>query len=273
MLVLILIAVWIAILAPVAVRRLRDRDTDRSILSFHERMAKLGDRGQPIVEPAHRLETRPATVAGTAAQSYSDPEPYVAPTGLPRLRIVPDGATTADLNRDMSWDEWSNQFLDEPEPVAPTASEAPYQRAAAYSHVPSAPPLTSRTPVTTVRAQRVRRRQVLLSILGTAVVSTLMALIVGFWLIEFVAFASWFGLLIYLGLMYYAMSIGMIESSPRARGVRLVNPRTTARTVDVETRRPYEDVVYNEFDDAYESQPSTQFQYVSDDDDRYARAL
>src|SRR3974390_2097001 len=113
MLVLILIAVWIAILAPVAIRRFRDRDTDRSIVNFHERMARLGERGDPIVEPAHRLDVSRGVPAHVAHDDeFSDQLPSFPVT--PRLRVVPSGAPQASLNREMTWDEWPSRFLEEP---------------------------------------------------------------------------------------------------------------------------------------------------------------
>jgi hypothetical protein len=283
MLILILIAVWIAILAPVAVRRFRDRDTDRSIVSFHKRMAKLGDRGEPIVEPAHRLESpRPEMDYAVGPAYAAAPAPRGVPA--PLLRVVPEGASQGDLDRQLSWDDWSRQYLDEEdyqmatryadEPAAHLAAppQMSHARAVAYSHVPTAPSLTARAPVSTARAQRVRRRQILIAIVGTAVVSTLLSIVSGLWLFELLAFASWIGLVVFLGLMYYAMSLGMIDGAARQRSSRLVGQRGAhAARVSHVPRHAHSASAYNEFDYAYEDHPTAEFARVSNDS--YAEAL
>ena len=137
MLIGILVVVWIAVLSPIAYRRFRDRDTDRSIVSFHERMAHLNN-GSPLVAPAHRLDVSDEAPPREPSEYEMRP-----PTRIPQLRIVPVDATPGDLERDMSWEEWSVAHSDEPyqptgevrrvEPMA-----VPHHRVAAYSRVPSA---------------------------------------------------------------------------------------------------------------------------------------
>jgi hypothetical protein len=132
--------------------------------------------------------------------------------------------------------------------------------------------MTSRPPVNTARAQRVRRRQILIAIVGTAVVSTLLSIVAGFWLFELLAFASWIGLVVFLGLMYYAMSLGMIEGAARQKSTRLVNPRGAHAARASHTARPaHASSEYNEFDFAYEDHPTAAFPRVGRDE--YAEAL
>jgi hypothetical protein len=282
MLVLILVAVWIAILTPIAIKRLRDRDTDQSIASFHEHMARLGDRGQPIVEPAHRLEPSPQiAVAATAVAPRASAEPqisaYAPPVArpVPHLRVVPEGATQAQLDRDLSWDEWSRQYLDEPlvasrevshvqaVPAAAVATPPEVRRPSAYANVPTAARV-ERAP-SAARAQRVRRRKVLFAISGTAIVASLLAIVAGGLFFDAIAVLGWLALIGYLGLMYYAMTVGMIDGaakSSRTTPVRLVNPRSQDSVDDV-------NVWDNEY---YEASPSAQFTFTADDEP-YAQAL
>jgi hypothetical protein len=199
------------------------------------------------------------------------------------LRVVPEGASQGDLVRQLTWDEWTRQYMEEeeyapaPRRTADVADDSPGHRApsgraaAAYSHVPTTP-VPPRRPSGTAQAQRARRRQILLVILGTALVSTLLAFVAGFWLFELLAFAGWIGLVVFLGLMYYAMSLGMIEGAAREKSARLVNPRGAhAARASHSPRHAHASSEYNEFDFAYEDYPTAQFPRVGDDE--YAQAL
>ena len=55
MLLIILALFWVALLAPVAIRRLRDGGAERSIQSFHAEHEVLS-RQEYAVNPAHRLD-------------------------------------------------------------------------------------------------------------------------------------------------------------------------------------------------------------------------
>jgi hypothetical protein len=85
--VLILVAVlWIAVLVPTAVSKLRERRSAGSIGRFHDRLDLLERTGPKLVEPAYRL-------TGTDwSRPRSDPMVVVAPPPLParpNLTLVP----------------------------------------------------------------------------------------------------------------------------------------------------------------------------------------
>ena len=264
MLILVLVVVWAAVLAPILYRRFRDQDTDRSIINFHERMARLGS-GDPLVEPAHRLSVNDETPPRELLDHEVNP-----PTRAPRLRVVPNNATTAQLERDQSWDEWSNAYSDDPiEVVSPERHAATRQlssnvnrRAAAYSRVPAAT-VTAKAPPSSYgsRPQRVRRRRVLLSLTASTSLSTVAILMTSSFIVELWALGSWLMMLSFLGLMYYAMSVGMMSNTARPT-TRLVNPRATWDDESVEE--------LNEFDAAYQPRERRRSSFAAD---RYARAL
>lgn len=66
MVVLVLVVVWIAVLAPRLVRRFRDGRSHSSIDSFHEQLHLLERTGPKLVEPAYRLEVPEASAPGLA---------------------------------------------------------------------------------------------------------------------------------------------------------------------------------------------------------------
>jgi hypothetical protein len=55
--VLVLVVLWVAVLAPRAIRRVREGRSQTSIESFHEQLHLLERAGPKIVEPAYRLST------------------------------------------------------------------------------------------------------------------------------------------------------------------------------------------------------------------------
>ena len=257
MLIVVLIVVWIAVLSPIAYRRFRDRDTDRSIVNFHERMAHLTN-GEPLVAPAHRLDVSDEAPPREPSEYEMRP-----PTRVPQLRIVPVDATPGELERDMSWADWSVAHSDEPyEPTGPVRRAEPVvnHRVAAYSHQPTAqilaPPTMSSANGS--KAQRVRRRNVLLTLVGSVFLTTVAALFTNALLFEVVALVSWIALATFLGLMYYAMTTGLISTAPSA-APRISNVRA------MPTRR---DPAY----EAAESEGSFAARWSDQDDQRYAHA-
>ncbi len=243
MLIGILAVIWIAVLSPIIIRRLRDQDTDRSIVNFHERMARLGGQNPPFVEPAHRLDVSDEAPPRELLESEVNP-----PTRAPHLRVVPVNATRSDLEHDQSWDEWSLSHSDDPyETSTPRRLVGAYAnpRAAAYSRVPAtnvAASAASSSPYGT-RSQRVRRRRTLLTLTASTVLSSAGVLLINSIIIDVVALLAWSALIGFLALMYYALSTGLLSSSSMPAG----------RAAPVRRAEP---VTYNEFDLAYESQNS-----------------
>ena len=259
MLIVALVVLWIAVLSPIIIRRFREQNSDRSIVNFHERMEKLSVR-TPIVEPAHRLAVNDESPVQVA--SY---ETQIAPR--PRLRVVPADATVGQLDRDQSWVEWSRSYSDDPfeETTTPRhAVVANNPRAAAYSRVP-ATTLTAPMPHRGQfgsRSQKVRRRRVLLSLASSTALSTIVVLFASSIIVDAWTLVSWLSLVSFLGLMYYAMSVGMIES--QSAPVRRTTPRLVAQPVRTATFE-------NEFDAFHDPEESTWS--VSDSQERYAHAL
>jgi hypothetical protein len=248
MIVGILVVVWLAVLSPIVIRRLRDRDTDRSIVNFHERMARLGT-GSPLVEPAHRLDVSDEAPPREVGEHEMNP-----PTRAPRLRLVPADATTTGSDRDLSWEEWSRAFGDEPfESPSPvrqrTTSVNP--RAAAYSRVP-VDHVASRAPAGSPfssRRQRARRRRTILQLAASVVVSTVLVVLVNNVLVDVWALASWLALAGFFALMYYAMTTGLLGSAsarPRVDTARPAPVRPAARRAAVAYEDEYEDDAYEE---------------------------
>ena len=78
MVVLVLVLVWIAVLAPKVVRYFRDERGNGSIESFHQQLHLLERTGPKIVPPAHTLETadpaRPSPEHPIAGPSRAGPD-------------------------------------------------------------------------------------------------------------------------------------------------------------------------------------------------------
>lgn len=86
MIVLVLVAVlWIAVLVPTAVSKLRERRSAESIGRFHQRLDLLERTGPKLVEPAYRLTASGSTTPG------HDPVVVAAPPppARPNLTLVP----------------------------------------------------------------------------------------------------------------------------------------------------------------------------------------
>jgi hypothetical protein len=257
MYIVILAVIWIAVLSPIIIRRLRDQDTDRSIVNFHERMARLGGQNPPLVAPAHRLDVSDETPPRELLEYEVNP-----PTRAPHLRVVPVNATRTQIEQEMSWDEWSIAYSDDPfeqsSPVRSAVSHA-NPRAAAYSRVPAGT-VSVAAPTSSPygsRTQRMRRRNTLLSLIAAVVVSTASAAFLGSTVVEIAAMVSWFALLSFLGLMYYAMTTGLISAPVSSRST--APPRTSPR------------VRYNEFD---RTDDASRANYGAYEDERhYAQAL
>ena len=53
--VLLLVVLWGVVLGPSIYRKIRNSDSDRSIMSFHKSLNLLERSGPKVVEPAYRL--------------------------------------------------------------------------------------------------------------------------------------------------------------------------------------------------------------------------
>ncbi|MGH9029693.1 MAG: hypothetical protein ACRDV4_08780, partial [Acidimicrobiales bacterium] len=76
--VLVLVIVWLAVLAPMAVRYFREGRSKDSVESFHEQLHLLERAGPKLVAPAHTLDgadpegTSPAELASSNGRSGGD---------------------------------------------------------------------------------------------------------------------------------------------------------------------------------------------------------
>ena len=233
MLLIVIALLWVALLAPMALRRLRDRGTERSIESFHTEHEVLSRQGYAVA-PAHRL---------------SEPEP--APARASRLTVVHADDTYRSLESRSSWDEWSEDYdYDRYEgPAAPVnryaqrlrvgpalrgVRAAPRARAAcaAQRARPAAPHLH----VARRRGRRDDRRRV-----RAVVVDRRLD----------VAIVAWVALAGYVSLALYAVSPGLPRRvvaraqapgrapwPPSSRSTATPRPRTARPTSTTTTSRP-----------------------------------
>src|SRR5487761_2058278 len=168
MILVVLALVWVAILTPMVVRRIRDNMTDRSIQSFHTEHEVLS-RQEYAVAPAHRLD-RPDELE---VRSRIDQQ-------RPRLTVVHDDDTYQSLESRGSWQEWEQDY--EFDEFAETRQAEPRNRyAAAYSSVPRGQSVREEyvTPVQRQRSMKNRRRVMLARQAATAVVLSLASYFVG----------------------------------------------------------------------------------------------
>src|SRR5271163_2389165 len=105
MLLIILALFWVALLAPMAIRRLRDGGGERSIQAFHAEHEVLS-RQEYAVNPAHRLDQPDAV--------ESSPQD---PGRRSRLTVVHADDTYRSLESRSSWDEWSEDYEYDDEPI------------------------------------------------------------------------------------------------------------------------------------------------------------
>ncbi len=211
MLLVIIALLWVALLAPMAVRRLRDSRTERSIESFHSEHEALS-RQAHSVEPAYRLsEPAPAPVSEARA---------------PRLTVVHPEDTYRSLESRRSWDEWSEDYdYDrQEEPVAVSVN----RYASAYASVPRDAEYYARydSPIRR-RNMRAQRRMILTRLVLAVLVATTLALVVGYSPLVDLAIVSWVALASYGALALYAVSQGLLDESVLGLD-RLMRPRATA---------------------------------------------
>jgi hypothetical protein len=237
MLLIILALFWVAILAPVVVRRFRDSGTERSIDSFHAEHEVLSRQGY-VVPPAHRLDQ----------PDHDEARSHGAPR--PRLTVVHADDTYRTLETRDSWDEWSQAYdydRDEVE-TRRSAPVAPANRyASAYSSVPREPEARAQyeTP-TRQRSMRARRKVLFMRTALAAIVLTAAYFAVGYSIIEDLAILAWVALVGYVSMALFAVSQGYLHESslpihlPRGRQLATIAPlyREPAPEFDSEFYEP-----------------------------------
>jgi hypothetical protein len=89
---LLLVVLWVAVLAPGFVKRRRERRSTTSIESFHHQLHLLERTGPKIVSPAFRLETAGASAGTMAAHPTNSRVPAITSRpGRPKLVLVGRG--------------------------------------------------------------------------------------------------------------------------------------------------------------------------------------
>jgi hypothetical protein len=239
-LLVILALFWVALLAPVAIRRLRDGGAERSIQSFHAEHEVLS-RQEYAVNPAHRLD-QPDEV-----------DSEVRATGRrSRLTVVHADDTYRSLESKSSWDEWSADYEYDDEPSHDRDSMNRY--AAAYSSVPNETTVRrSYDQPIRRRTMKSRRQMMFVRLLLVSAALTILAFTVSYSLILDLAVASWVAIVSYVALALYSVSQGYLNES--SLPLRLPQPRQLASV-----QRLY-DAVSPRYEDEFESE------YEEDDED------
>lgn len=217
MLLIVLALFWVALLAPIAIRRLRDGGTEKSIQSFHAEHEILS-RQDYSVAPAHRLD-RPDQAAPSAHLSER----------RPRLTVVHADDTFGSLESRSSWDEWSEDY-DYDDSVRPTTSMT-NRYAKAYSSRPDEVVVSQRyqEPIRR-RTMKSQRRMMFSRLVLVAVVLTLAALFTGSSLLFDVAALSLLAVVAFVALAFYAVSQGYLSDSslpirvPQRRQLATIEP-------------------------------------------------
>ena len=250
MLLIILALFWVALLAPMVIRRLRDGSPERSIQSFHTEHEVLS-RQAYVVNPAHRLD-QPDEV-----------EPESAASGRrSRLTVVHADDTYRSLESRSSWDEWSRDYdYDDDEPNNERESKNRY--AAAYSSVPSETSVraTYDAPIRH-RSMKSRRKMMFVRLVLASAVLTILAFVVSYGLVMDLAVASWVCVVSYVALALYAVSQGYLNES--SLPLRFPQPRKLASV-----QRLY-DAVAPRYDDEFESVYEDDFE-EDDEEDAWRR--
>jgi hypothetical protein len=239
MLLIILALFWVALLAPVAIRRLRDGGAERSIQSFHAEHEVLS-RQEYAVSPAHRLDQPDDVDAGRQNSPRRS-----------RLTVVHADDTYRSLETRSSWDEWSRDYDYDDEPEE---RESTNRYAAAYSSVPNETTVRREydAPMRQ-RSMKSRRQMMFIRLVLISAVLSVLAFTMSYSFIMDLAVASWVCIVSFVALALYAVSQGYLNES--SLPLRLPQPRQMASV-----QRLYE-VVAPRYEDGYEPE------YEEDDDD------
>lgn len=252
MLLIFLALLWLALLTPIVVRKVREVRSERSIESFHTEHEILSRQGYAVA-PVHRLdeyeyEEPPAPVATRAASSYAPRRP--------RLTLVHPEDTYRTLESRGTWEEWSEDYdfdrdggarvgrYGAPRPSAravsrPSAraasrpsSASPYARA--YSGFPSDASLAYDEAPLRRTSTRVQRRRISVGLLGSALFFSALAYVTSISLVADLAYLAWLLVVGYVALALFALSQGYLT-------VGRVGTRRAYPTPVADARDDYED--------------------------------
>ncbi len=215
MLILILVALWLVLLAPAFVKKHLENRSTVSIDSFHRSLHLLERTGPKLVAPAYRLETAHATT-GVAPGQSGLPAVSSMP-GRPNLVLLQpvgdDPAATDDVVVD---DAAGRHYLRVPPQLvaAPDPSLSGLSSAGLSSAGPSAvgpsgapPTLAARSGEYRTEQARRRRRDILLALGGTVVLTAPLGAVHGLHLLWVVTILAGIALAAYVGLAAYAQAL------------------------------------------------------------------
>ena len=242
MLLIILALFWVALLAPVVVRRLRDGSTDRSIESFHAEHEVLS-RQPHTVEPAHRLDQADAPLLGLNRR--------------PHLTVVHADDTYGSLETRSSWDEWSEDYDYEDAPRAETTRLNHYADAYSSMRRDATREYEPRLRHRTMKAQR--KMMFTRTVLG-AVVLTLLGFVSGFAPLIYLSLVAWLALVGYVGLAFYAVREGYLEAASISPRFASHAPLASVQPLYESTRYEAGENYYKEESEFYEPEESLPWQ-------------
>lgn len=239
LILLILLAFWIAILAPLAVRRLRDFGSERSIQMFHTEHDRL-TRHPYTVQPAHRLDREDRLDAPSA------------------LTVVHADDSSAAYAQRRMYEEWDREIADDfsDEYVEPTTA----RYASAYSHTPR----EEETLYAPRGSMKARRRMIVTRLLTTAGVLTFFSLFVNISFLRDLMLLSWGLVVAYAALALLAVAMGYINEQTLLPFLKGGPGRPLAEITSILERRPR-----REIRDDYEEEELYYDDEVNDVDDEF----
>ncbi len=191
---LILVVLWIVVLTPGMVGKLREKRSTESIDSFHHRLHLLERTGPKIVAPAYRLQT---------AQSHTGATPGAS--GLPSVSSMPGRANLVLLRPvDGGGPGDDAQVVDE-------RHGGHYQRVLSTQPDLAAPVLAPSGPDPRRREARRRRRDILTGLLVTLVCTGLLGIIHSLRALWIVTVVSAVALAAFVALAAYATALATQE--------------------------------------------------------------
>lgn len=260
MLLIIIALLWLALLAPMVVRRFRDNGTEKSIENFHLEHEVLS-RQEFAGAPPRRPEVRsPQRVA------YETPR-------RPRLTVVHENDTYRSLETRNSWEEWSEDYDYEHGQSAPRRESSLNRYAAAYSDLPAAEsfrdarPDRRRAEGHPHRSMKSRRRVMFTRSVLAAGGLSVIAYATGYSLALDLAALAWIGVVGFVSLALYAVSQGYLHES--SLGLRV--PQRSQASVETLYAEPI-DELDDEFDDEFGEfyDPAHYGQWRRDSPSKYA---
>ncbi len=238
-LLIVLALLWVAILIPIAVRRLRDDNTERSIESFHAEREVLSRQESAHSPPVY--DERPM---------QRHPEEY-EPVGRPRLTVVHDDDTYGSIESRGSWDDWNQSYDYEHDRRAPKREEM-NRYAAAYSSVPGErfsagfdSPSYERT------SMKVRRRRIMVTLFLVGALFTGLNIVTKSSALEDAAIAAWFALAAFFALALVALGLGYLRPPNLLSG--------SSREYDDAPIEPLYQETYRDYEDRYDVRDNPQW--------------